>query len=296
MKSGFNDANRVNNLEELNLTVIGMGLMGGSLAGALRGRCRSVTGISRREETIEIAQDRGLIDNGTTDMIEGVAHANVVILAAPVRIIISQLHEIGPYLAKDCLLMDMGSTKSDIVKAMENLPNHVQPLGAHPMCGKEISGIEAADPAIYKNATFILSPLTRTAEWAIKLGETIAREAGSLPLVLDAGRQDFLVATVSHLPYLIACGLVSTADTTTSVDPAAWQIVAGGFRDTSRLSGSDVTMMVDILLTNRKEVLKALQVFKGEMAKLCRLVDSADEAELTRVLTGIRSIRKEMFP
>ncbi|MBN1318888.1 MAG: prephenate dehydrogenase [Anaerolineales bacterium] len=296
MKPGFTEMNRVESLAELDLTIVGMGLMGGSLAGALRGRCRSITGTSRSKETIAFAIDRGLIDKGTTDLVEGVAEANVVILAAPVRVILRQLDEIGPYLTNDCLLMDLGSTKSDIVKAMEKLPGHVQPLGGHPMCGKEISGIEAADPAIYKNATFILSPLSRTAEWALKLGESIAREAGARPLILEAGRQDFLVATVSHLPYLMACGLVGTADATTSIDPAAWQIVAGGFRDTSRLSGSDVTMMVDILLTNRQEVIKAVQVFESQMASLCKLVDGADEAELTRVLSGVRAKRKEMFP
>jgi len=176
------------------------------------------------------------------------------------------------------------------------LPAHVQPLGGHPMCGKELAGIEAADPTLYHERTFILTPLARTSNDALALGIALAEAAGARPLVLDADRQDYLVATLSHLPYIIACALVATADATTSADPAAWQIVAGGFRDTSRVAGSDVTMMVDILLTNRKHVLNALRAYDDQFHNLMRLLEAGDEDEMRAVLGRIRGIRKEMFP
>ena len=194
----------------------------------------------------------GLVDEATTDLSAALSQADVVILATPVRVILRQLAEIGPLLPEGCLLMDLGSTKAQIVAAMAKLPPHVQPLGGHPMCGKETSGIEVADPAIYQGRTFILSPLPRTSPEALALGEALARAAGANPLVIDGARQDYLVATVSHLPYLLACALVRTADATTSQDPLVWKIVAGGYRDTSRVAGSDVTMMVDILMTNQR--------------------------------------------
>jgi len=270
--------------------------MGGSLAGALRGKCRAVVGVARRAETIETALARGLIDRGTTDTADGVREADAVVLATPVRVIMRQMHEIAPLLPKSCLLMDLGSTKSQIVAEMARLPNHVQPLGGHPMCGKEVSGIGATDPAIYRGCTFILTPLPRTSEEALALGRALVEAVGASPLVLAAERQDFLVATVSHLPYLLACALVATADALTSPDPAAWEIVAGGFRDTSRLAGSDVTMMVDILLTNREEVLKALEVCQTQLRCLTRLVEAGDEDEVRDVLSAIRAKRQEMFP
>ncbi|RLF31660.1 MAG: prephenate dehydrogenase/arogenate dehydrogenase family protein [Thermoplasmata archaeon] len=270
--------------------------MGGSLAGALRGKCRAVVGVARRAETIETALARGLIDRGTTDTADGVREADAVVLATPVRVIMRQMHEIAPLLPKSCLLMDLGSTKSQIVAEMARLPNHVQPLGGHPMCGKEVSGIGATDPAIYRGCTFILTPLPRTSEEALALGRELVEAVGASPLVLAAERQDFLVATVSHLPYLLACALVATADALTSPDPAAWEIVAGGFRDTSRLAGSDVTMMVDILLTNREEVLKALEVCQAQLRCLTRLVEAGDEDEVRDVLSAIRAKRQEMFP
>jgi prephenate dehydrogenase len=286
----------VSELASAQVTVVGLGLMGGSLAGSLRGRCRRVIGVARRPETIEAAAAQGLIDQGTTDLAEGVHQSQVVVLATPVRAILRQLPLIGPLLPAGCLLMDLGSTKAQIVAEMAHLPDHVQPLGGHPMCGKEVSGIEAADPALYWGRTFILTPLPRTSPPALALGRALVRAVGAQPLILEAARQDYLVGTVSHLPYLLACALVSTADATTSADPAAWEIVAGGFRDTSRVAGSDVTMMVDILLTNREEVLKAVAVYQGQLGDLARLVESGDEEAMRAGLGAIRAKRIEMFP
>lgn len=283
-------------LQGAQVTVVGLGLMGGSLAGALRNQCRTVVGVARRAETIETALAHGLIDRGTTDLTSSVRQADAVVLATPVRVIMQQLAEIGPLLPEGCLLMDLGSTKTQIIAEMARLPDHVQPLGGHPMCGKEVSGIEMADPALYQGCTFILTPLPRTSEAALALGRELAKAVGAQPLVLAAERQDFLVATVSHLPYLLACALVSTADATTSADPAAWEIVAGGFRDTSRVAGSDVTMMIDILLTNREEVLKALKVYQTQLRDLTRLVEAGDEGNLRTVLSTLCEKRKEMFP
>jgi prephenate dehydrogenase len=283
-------------LQACQVTIVGLGLMGGSLAGALKGQCRAVVGVARRAETVETASRLGLVDWGTTDVAEGVGQADVVILATPVRIIMHQLAEIGPLLPEGCLLMDLGSTKAQIVEEMAHLPEHVQPLGGHPMCGKESSGIEVADPALYRGCTFILSPLPRTSGAALSLGRELAEAIGAHPLVLAGERQDFLVGTVSHLPYLLACALVATADATTSADPAAWEIVAGGYRDTSRVAGSDVTMMLDILMTNREDVLKAVRAYQAQLASLARSLEAGDEGDLRETLGAIRRKRREMFP
>jgi len=278
------------------VTIVGLGLMGGSLAGALRGQCRRVVGVARRAETIEAALSGGLVDQATMDLEDGVAAADIVVLATPVRVILRQLPTIGPLLPTGCLLMDLGSTKGDIVAAMADLPPHVQPLGGHPMCGKEKSGIEVADPALYRERTFILSPLPRTSTRALALGQALVQAVGASPLFVEAQRQDDLVATVSHLPYLLACALVSTADATTSADPLVWEIVAGGYRDTSRVAGSDVTMMLDILTTNREKVIAATEVCLSQLEQLKELVASGDEGALRARLSAIRETRREMFP
>ncbi len=283
-------------LEGCIVAVVGLGLMGGSLAGALRGQCREVLGVARHPESIDAAIQRDLIDRGGTDAAALLPRADVVVLATPVRVILQQIREFGPLLAKGALLMDLGSTKREILAVMEGLPEGVQALGGHPMCGKEASGLEAADPSLYRGRTFILCPLGRTTRDALDLGRKIAEAAGATPLTLDGVRQDHLVATISHLPYLLACSLVQTADETTSSDPAAWQVVADGYRDTSRVAGSDVTMMTDILMTNRADVMNAARVFSAKLSGLVELLDQEDEQALIDMLTSSRAERRRMFP
>ena len=282
-------------LADARVAIVGLGLMGGSLTGALHGRCARIIGVARREETIEQALSQGLIDDGTTDLAAGVNRANIVVLATPVRAIIAQLEQIGPLLSPGCLLMDVGSTKAQVVAQMERLPAGVQPLGGHPMCGREVAGIAAADPTLYQGCTFILTPLNRTSPDALALGRSLVEAIGAHPLILKPEQQDRLAATISHLPYLLACALVSTADALTSSDPATWEIVAGGFRDTTRIAGSDVTMMLDILLTNREEILEALNTYRANVRKLAQLIASGEEEDLREVLATIRALRREMY-
>ncbi|MBN1661144.1 MAG: prephenate dehydrogenase [Anaerolineae bacterium] len=283
-------------LEECTVVIVGLGLMGGSLAAALRGQCRRVVGVDSTEEAVGAAVADGVVDRATQVLEEGLREADVVVLAAPVRSIVRLVAEVGALAGEGCLVMDVGSTKADVVAAMESLPAHVEPLGGHPMCGKEVSGPGTADAALYRGATFLLTPLARTSPAALALGCEIADAVGARPLVVDAPRHDALVATLSHLPYLLACGLVATADATTSADPAAWELVAGGFRDTSRVAGSDVTMWLDIVATNRGQVLHAVGTFRAELERLAWMIEAGDEVALRAALEGIRARRREMFP
>lgn len=297
-------------LEDATVAIVGLGLMGGSLAGALRGQCEAVIGVARRTESIEIALARGLIDRGTTDLAGGVHRADVVVLATPVRVILRLLRQIGPLLPLGCLLMDLGSTKEQVVSAMAQLPVHVQPLGGHPMCGKESSGIEVADSTLYLGHVFVLTPLSRTSPAARSLGRALVEAVGARPLTLAPDRHDRLVATISHLPYLLACGLVDTAEGVAAADPTVWDVAASGFRDTSRLAASDVTMMLDILLTNREAVLEALGSCQARLRDLAHLLEAAsadidrasadvdrasgEEEQLRAALTAIRDRRANM--
>jgi len=285
----------VKSLGDCRVVVVGLGLMGGSLAGALRGRCRTVVGLAQREEAIEQARRLEMIDEGTTDAEEALRDANLVVLATPVRTIVSQLRTLAQHLPNGCLVMDLGSTKAEILEAMADLPTGVEPLGAHPMCGKETSGAAEAEPGLYRGCTFILCPLSRTSDAALALGQELVEAVGATPLVLDGKRQDRLAATLSHLPYILACALVQTADATTSDDPAAWEIVAGGFRDTSRVAGSDVQMMLDILTTNRAAVLRSATAFRERFDQLVDLIETGAEDELVEILTRSREERRRMF-
>jgi prephenate dehydrogenase len=273
-------------LKDARVAIVGLGLMGGSLAGALKKRsaCREVWGVARREATTKEAMRRGFIHVGTCDLAEGVEKADLIVLATPVRTILELISQVGSLAPAGCLLMDLGSTKAKIVEAMEALPPYLQAVGGHPMCGKEASGVVAAEADLYEGATFVLTPLRqgsgqalrRTSSEALTLAQELVEAVGAQPLLMDAEHHDRLVAAVSHLPYLLSVSLVATAEEVAAEDEMVWELAASGFRDASRLAASDVTMMLDILLTNRQAVGRALSRFANQLNAIAHLLETDD--------------------
>src|SRR5262245_50686666 len=148
-------------LSDATVTIVGLGLMGGSLALALRGKCPRLVGVARRPETVRLAIETGVVDAGC-DLRPAVQEADIVVLATPVRHIISVIPQAARDMRPGTLLMDVGSTKAKVVEAMGNIPINVAAVGSHPMCGKEVDGLENADGSIFTGATFVLTPTTRT--------------------------------------------------------------------------------------------------------------------------------------
>ena len=253
--------------------------------------CREVRGVARRAETALAAFFENAVDQATTDLHTGVAGADIVILATPVRTIVDMLAEVGPLLWPGTLVMDMGSTKGDICAAMAELPPHIQPIGGHPMTGKETAGYEAAETGLYRGATWVLSPLPRTSQETIDLALELVTAVGAKPVVLEARRHDRLVAAISHLPFLLASALVHTVDRTGVDDPTVWRLAAGGFRDTSRVAASDTRMFMDILMTNREAVLAQLDTLDSQLHELRGLLADNNEADLRAKLTHSQKLR-----
>jgi prephenate dehydrogenase len=268
--------------------------MGGSLAMALRGKCSTLVGVDTDPQACEFALRHAIVDE-IVEM-ENALNCDLLILAAPVRAILGSLQQLAKMTASSQspeIVIDLGSTKTEIVRAMQALPEWFDPIGGHPMCGKEASGITQAEAALYRGKIFILSPLERTSPSALALAEELVAAVEATPLLLSAEKQDVLVALVSHLPYVMACALMSTA--LRQEDPQVWKLAASGFRDTSRLAASDLTMMVDILLSNREAILDALQDYRSELDGLTTLIKAADEQGLRKSLAPIVKQRAEMY-
>jgi prephenate dehydrogenase len=274
------------------LAVVGLGLMGGSLALALRGCADTITGVDKHPETLHAAIQRGIVDEATDDLKQGVENADVVILSAPVRAILQIVNgRIGAYLRSNTLLVDIGSTKEDICTAMGRLPIGIQAIGGHPMTGKESSGIDASDGALYHNRPFVLCATRRTTPAARLRALELVSALGAVPFEMDAHRHDQAVAAISHLPYLLSAALVATVDHEGEQDDAVWNLAAGGFRDMSRLAASDLDMMKDILTTNTQAVATQLARFRMHLAMLESMLISKDEAKLMELLQGARAAR-----
>jgi prephenate dehydrogenase len=270
------------------IAIVGLGLMGGSLALALNGKCKRLFGVDRDKATLDLAFDRGVLEAVDTDPGMILPQADIIILALPVRSILEFIPTMPEYHSGPAIVIDIGSTKIDILSGMSNLPAAFDPIGGHPMCGKEVAGFENADPEIFKGAPFALTPLKRTSDRAKAIASELVQTIGAEPIWLDPETHDSWVATTSHLPYLLAVALVNSAPS--EVAP----LVGPGFRDVSRLAGSDRQMMVDILSTNGKRVLMALQRFQEHLGELDELLKVGDHNKLTDVLVRA-SQQRDMF-
>jgi prephenate dehydrogenase len=274
------------------LVVVGLGLMGGSLAMALRGHADLIVGVDESAQSREVAMARGIVDHATSDLPWAAKEADTVVLCAPVRVILSLVRgRLGAYLRSNTFVIDIGSTKEDICESMGQLPIGVQAIGGHPMTGKETSGIESSDAHLYKKRPFVLCPTRRTTPAARLRALSFVEALGAEAIEMDAHRHDRTVATISHLPYLLSAALVATVMGEGNKDSAVWQLAAGGFRDTSRLAASDLSMMGDILSTNTQAVAALLARFRAQLALLEAALIDEDGEEITELLRPVRQAR-----
>lgn len=276
------------------LTVVGLGLMGGSLALALREHADRITGVEDSASARELALERGIVAQATADLRDGVADADVVVLATPVRSIIEMLEQrLGTYMRSNTLLLDLGSTKQGIGQAMQDLPIGILAVGGHPMTGREQSGVGASDATMFQGRPFVLCPNRRTTPSALLRARALVLALGAVPIEMEAERHDRVVAAISHLPYLLSTALVATVANEGESDEAVWELAAGGFRDMSRLAGSDVRMMGDILSTNTQAVATLLAMFRMQLAQLEAMLISHDDQRLAATLEPISESRRE---
>ena len=287
MEAGFKAA-----LKDCHVGIIGLGLMGGSLALALREgqACESISGYDADPNTHDQALRRGIIDRPID--LRG-AHVDVLILAAPVYAILDWLSQIPAIFSGNLHVIDLGSTKGQITAAMHSLPERISPLGGHPMCGKETSGLGVAAPDLYRKCLFVLTPLERTHATTLAIAQQLIDVISARALILESDRHDQLAATISHVPYLASVALVEAA--TQAHDDAAWEMASSGFRDSTRLAASNPTMMLDILMSNQAAVLEAVARLQASLEALTHLIQHGDRAALQVIMDAARSRRTTLF-
>jgi prephenate dehydrogenase len=280
-------------LSAARVAIVGLGLMGGSLALALRGHCRELLGVDSNPATLDFARRHAVVDR-LVDF-EAAMESDLIVLAVPVRTILAMLAQLPAKAASSqpVVVLDLGSTKSEIAAAMQALPPAYDPIGGHPMCGKEVAGVNHADAALFQNKVFVLSPLARTSPRALSLAAAVVTGIGARPVVLEAPQHGRLAAVSSHLPYAAAVALVRAAESLG--DAKVWELAASGFRDTSRLAASDVTMMTDILLSNRGAILDALALAQAELGALAGLLEAGEAEALSEFLSAAAARRRKLF-
>lgn len=279
------------------VTIIGLGLLGGSFGLAVR-QARAageVIGVDVSQAILDRAMDRGAIDRGTLDLSLAVAAGDLVVLAMPVRTIIAMLPNIARHMADQAILFDLGSTKDAIEQAVDMLPERVRYVGGHPMAGTERAGIDAAEATLLAGATFALTPHPPPDDEALTLLSDLIRHMGAHPTIIPAKRHDRIVAMTSHVPYLMSAALVRMADGIAHEDPRLWDFAAGGFRDTSRVAASNTRVMVDICLTNRENILAGLDRAQMELGQLAQWIKDGNEQALETALRQAGAVRTRVF-
>ena len=277
------------------LTIVGVGLLGGSVAKAVRsgGLAREIVGVGRDEARLGTALRDGALDRVTTDLEAGVRDADFVLLAVPVLAVEALLPRVWWAAPDGATVTDVASTKAGIVRVADQLAARraLAFVGSHPMAGSERSGYGVARADLFRAATVIVTPTDRTEPRAVKAVTEFWEAMGARVSALDALIHDQAVAAISHLPHLVACALV---DGVTRFEPAALELAARGFKDTTRIAASDPDVWTEIFLANRAALATSLDAFRRALAELERCVTRGSAAELRAALARIKAAREAM--
>jgi prephenate dehydrogenase len=277
------------------LAVVGVGLLGGSVAKAARaqGIAREVIGIGRDRARMRAALEDGGLDHATADLAEGVRTADFIVLAAPVRAIEELLEGLWDVAAADAVITDVGSSKAAIVRRAESLARR-RPLafvGSHPMAGSEKSGYGVARADLFQGALVVVTPTESSDLGAVKRVTTFWEHVGARVTTLDPEGHDAAVAAISHLPHLVACALM---DAVSREAPGALALAARGFRDTTRIAGGDPQMWQEIFLANRAPLAQAVGAFRRSLEEIEQLVRAGEPAALEAALARIKAAREAL--
>lgn len=281
----------VENLQ-MNIGIVGLGLIGGSLGLDLRSQGHQVFGFCRREQTCQQAIARGVVDDASVEPAL-VATAEVVFICTPLAAIIPTVEQLIPYLSTNTVITDVGSVKAPIVEAIAPMwPNFV---GGHPMAGKADSGIEAAVEHLFASKPYVLTPVATTPEQAMTTVEGIAHTLGATVFHCRPDEHDRAVSWISHLPVMVSASLIAACMSEPAVLTLAQQLASSGFRDTSRVGGGNPELGVMMARYNRRELLLSLQQYRHNLDSFINSIEQEDWIALEQQLKATQLARPKFI-
>lgn len=279
--------------------VVGIGLIGGSLATGLkqRGACAEVIGVARKTETCAEAVERGIVDRAYTSLSEiagELGKGDVIFISVPTLSVAAVLQEIKDFVSPEVTITDGASVKGSVQCAAEQVFAIVPPqfvLG-HPIAGSEKSGVTAANPNLYDNHRVILTPLSNTSARDLKLVSDMWLAVGAEVLTMSVEEHDEVLGATSHLPHVIAYSLVDTLAQDIQ-NPNIFRYAAGGFRDFTRIASSDPVMWHDIMRANKTAILQSMDLFIDNLSRLRSSIEREDSDYLLKVFSRAKEARDE---
>lgn len=280
------------------MAVVGVGLIGGSLARAARerGLVSRIMGLGRGHENLRRALDLGVIDAMETDWGKGLRGADLVVLATPVESIVQLFPKIATLCEDDALVTDVGSVKGTIVEEAERtLPGPSRFVGGHPIAGTENSGVDASFSSLFTDRKTILTPTERTDQGALDRVSRLWEGVGSNVVVMDTENHDRVMGFVSHLPHIVAYALVHTVYSEDRPEGNLARFSAGGFRDFTRIASSHPEMWRDICVMNREALLEAVDSFAATLDRFKALISAKNGKGLEEHFDQCRRVRADLL-
>ena len=274
------------------ITIIGVGLIGSSLALALRkkGYKGTITGLGRSEETLKMAKELEIIDDYSTVHAEGVKDADLVVLASSVALFMQIIVNIRDHLKKGAIVTDVGSVKGDVLRTLTPLmPEGVRFVAGHPIAGRECSGVKCATDDLFENAKCIITPDAATDEDALSQIKELWELTGAQVVIMPSEEHDLTFAAVSHLPHVVSYSLINSI---LDIDGKILRYGGGGLRDFTRIALSSPSMWRDICAHNRNDVLKTLKTFSSSLSRMISFVEESDWEGLEKEFTRAQEARK----
>ncbi len=279
------------------MTIAGVGLIGGSLAMVARreGLVGRIVGLGRTQANLEVALERGMLDDATRDPAEAARGADLLMLAVPILTMRATLEQMLPNLAPNAVITDVGSVKGWVVRELEPLiPAGMALVAAHPVAGKETMGAVSADPELFRGRRVIITPSAKSTADAVARVEALWAAAGARVEKMDPDLHDAILARASHLPQIVASALAAALADERVGGMLAAEFGASGLRDTTRLAGSSWEMWRDIFITNRDAIVAALKLFGSTVDEFQELVETGDIAALEKIFDRGRAMRERL--
>ncbi|MCX7748941.1 MAG: prephenate dehydrogenase [Clostridia bacterium] len=284
-------------MQNKKVTIIGLGLIGGSLAKALRERLNisDITVVNRSIEPVNQAIKEGIVSRGYTEVNQYVYNSDIIFICTPVKYAINYILAIADKVKKDCIITDVGSTKLEIVEYINGMQNAPLFIGGHPMAGAEKTGYSAGLSHLFENAYYILTPTKSSNAEGLDFLTALVKGIGAIPVIMDAEEHDVVTGCISHVPHIVASALVNMVRQLDSPDGKMHLLAAGGFKDITRIASSSPEMWESIILSNKEPIKGILETYVELIESFKSFIEKEDTASVFKYFESARDYRNS-FP